>query len=273
MKLIESRYETSRKKAPFLERVSLTWGRWQVLSGSWLKVIAMACMMIDHTASRLFRHAEAFNEPLISLGNHHMTWNYLMWSIGRLAFPLFAFLLVEGFQHTSNRKKYGRNLFVFALISVIPWILTHGGHWYSVFGNVFFTLFFGFLALCAVSQWETERQQNASEAFLSKSNTRLAIQVFACIVAPILLCCDFGSSGVSFILLLYVLRHNRILQAATGCCYLSSRWIAGLAFIPINLYNGRRGFIKGPIAKYLFYAFYPVHLLVLYVFMRLLGIA
>lgn len=246
--------------------------RWQVLSGSWLKVIAMVSMMIDHTASRLFRNMDAFNVPLISLGNHHMTWNYLMWSIGRLAFPLFAFLLVEGFLHTSNRRKYGRNLFVFALISVIPWIMTHGGHWYSIFGNVFFTLFFGFLALCAVSQWETERQQDTPEAILSKSNTRLAIRVFACISAPILLRCDYGSSGVGFILLLYLFRHNRILQTATGCCYLSSRWIAGLAFIPINLYNGRRGFIQGPWAKYLFYAFYPVHLLVLYVFMRLLGI-
>lgn len=246
--------------------------RWQMLSGSCLKVIAMVSMMIDHTASRLFRNMEAFNEPLISLGDHHMTWNYLMWSIGRLAFPLFAFLLVEGFLNTSNRRKYGRNLFVFALISVIPWILTHGGHWYCFFGNVFFTLFFGFLALCALSQWETERQHDSSEAILSKSNTRLAIRIFACIAAPILLRCDYGSCGVGFILLLYLFRHNRILQAATGCCYLSSRWIAGLAFIPINLYNGRRGFIQGPWAKYLFYAFYPVHLLVLYVFMKLFGV-
>ena len=76
---------------------------------------------------------------------------------------------------------------------------------------------------------------------------------------------------VSDTLVLLMLRYNRIFQAAVGCCFLNFRWIAGLAFIPINLYNGQRGFIQGPIAKYLFYAFYPVHLLVLYVFMRLLG--
>jgi hypothetical protein len=232
----------------------------------------MVSMLIDHTASRLLSHAQAFNEPLISMGNHHMTWYYLMRCVGRLAFPIFAFLLVEGFLHTSSRRKYGRNLFVFALLSVIPWIITHGEHWHSCFGNVFFTLFIGFLALCAVSQWETERQQDSSETILSKSNTRLAIRVFACIAAPILLRCDYNNCGVSFILLLYVMRNNSILQAAIGFCFMNLRWIAGLAFIPINLYNGRRGFIQGPVAKYLFYAFYPIHLLVLYVFMRLLGI-
>ena len=240
--------------------------KWQVLSGSWLKVIAMISMVIDHTAYGLLRHVEVLNEPLPIYGNHHMTWYFLMRCMGRSAFPLFAFLLVEGFLHTSNRRRYGWNLFVFALISVVPWLLTFGRHWYNFFGNVFFTLFFGFLALCAVSQWETERQQDSSEAILSKSNTRFAIQVFVCIAAPILLRC-----GVSFILLLYVLRHNRILQTAVGCCFLNLRWIAGLAFIPINLYNGRRGFIQGPWAKYLFYAFYPAHLLILYAFMLLFG--
>lgn len=246
--------------------------RWNVLSGSWLKVIAMASMLIDHTASRLLRHAEAFNEPLISLGNHHMTWYFLMRCVGRLAFPLFAFLLVEGFIHTRSRYKYGRNLLVFAFISAVPWILTHGGHWHSLCQNVFFSLFLGFLALCAVGRWESEREQASDDAILSKINTRLAVRVFACIVAGILLRCDYGECAVSFILLLYVLRHHHILQAAIGCCFLSWRWIAGLAFIPINLYNGKRGFIQGSWAKYFFYAFYPAHLLVLYALMQMLGV-
>ena len=245
--------------------------RWQVLSGSWLKVIAMVSMLIDHTASRVLYQAQAFNEPLISMDGHHMTGYFLMRCVGRLAFPLFAFLLVEGFLHTHDRRKYGRNLLVFAFISVVPWVLTHGVKWSTIFQNVFFTLFFGFLALCAISQWEQEKR-DSSKADRSKSNVRLAIRVFVCIAAPILLRSDYSSCGVSFIVLTYVLRNNCILQAAIGCCFLGSRWIAGLAFIPINLYNGRRGFIQGPWAKYLFYAFYPLHLLVLYVFMRLLGI-
>ena len=84
------------------------------------------------------------------------------------------------------------------------------------------------------------------------------------IAAGILMHTDYGTSGVSFIILLYVLRRNRIFQAAIGCIILPMRWIAGLAFIPINMYNGQRGFIQGPWAKYLFYVFYPLHLLVLY---------
>lgn len=245
--------------------------RWQVLSGSWLKVIAMVSMLIDHTASRLLSHAHSFNEPLISIDDHYVTWYYLMRCVGRLAFPIFAFLLVEGFLHTHDRRKYGRNLLVFAFISVVPWVLTHIVHWYSIFSNVFFTLFFGFLALCAVRQWEIQKQ-DSPEADRSKSNVRLAIRVFACIAAPILLRSDYNACGVSFILLLYVLRNNCIFQTAIGCFFLGSRWIAGLAFIPINLYNGHRGFIQGPWAKYLFYAFYPLHLFVLYIIMQLLGI-
>ena len=227
--------------------------RWHVLSGSWLKIIAMASMLIDHVASQLLRNNFTFTEPLITIGHHSITWYYLLRSVGRLAFPIFCFLLVEGFQHTHDRWKYGRNLFVFALISEIPWNLTHGGHIYGWSQNVFFTLFLGYLALCVVRRWEEDRQ-----------NRHLALRILALIVAGILLRCDYGSCGISFILLLYVLRHNEIFRTAIGCCFLGSRWIAGLAFIPIAFYNGRRGFIQGPFGKYLFYAFYPLHLLALY---------
>lgn len=61
-----------------------------------------------------------------------------------------------------------------------------------------------------------------------------------------------------------LLRHRPLFRAIVGAGMLSWRWIAGLAFIPIGMYNGRRGFIQGPFAKYIFYAFYPLHLLVLY---------
>ena len=232
--------------------------RLQVLSGSALKVLAMVSMAIDHTASYVLRYTDAAWEPLFVLGHHNITYYFLMRCVGRLAFPIFAFLIVEGFLHTRNRRKYGRNLLLFALISEIPWNLTHGGHIYGLSQNVFFTLFLGFLALCVVERWE---RRMPDDNFAPR---RMAIQLFAIIVAGILIRCDYGSSGVSFILLLYVLRHQAILRAAIGCCFLGSRWIAGLSFIPIGMYNGKRGFINRAWSKYLFYAFYPLHLLLLY---------
>ena len=242
--------------------------RWHVLSSSWLKVFAMVSMLIDHVAFVILWYDPAFTEPLLTVGHHSITWYYLMRSFGRLAFPIFCFLLVEGFQHTHDRKKYGRNLLLFALISEIPFNLVHGGHLYGWSQNVFFTLFLGFLALCVVMRWEEERQtvlpQSTISTIFAEHNRRMALRLFALIVAGYLLRCDYGSYGISFILLLYVLRHNEIFRAAIGCCFLGSRWIAGLAFIPMAFYNGRRGFIQGPFGKYLFYLFYPLHLLVLY---------
>ena len=234
--------------------------RWRVLSGSWLKVIAMVSMAIDHVAAYLLRYDPDFTATLFTVGSKQVSWCFLMRCIGRLAFPLFAFLLVEGFLHTHDRVKYGRNLLVFALLSEIPFDLVRRGCLFAAGQNVFFTLFLGFLALYAVDRWESGKD----------SAVHLAIILFSLIGIGILFHTDYGSTGVSFILLLYILRQNRIFQAAIGCCFLGTRWIAGLAFIPINLYNGRRGFIQGPIGKYLFYVFYPLHLLLIYLLRRMM---
>ena len=243
--------------------------RWHVLSGSWLKVIAMVLMLIDHVALFILRYVPEFTEPLMTIGRQTITWYFLLRSVGRLAFPIFCFLLVEGFQHTHDRRKYGRNLLVFALISEIPFNLTYGGHLYGWSQNVFFTLFLGFLALCVVRRWEEVLPQSA---IFAEHNRRMALRLLALIIASYLLRCDYGNCGISFILLLYVLRRNEVLRAAIGCCFLGSRWIAGLAFIPIAFYNGRRGFIQGTFGKYLFYLFYPFHLLALYSIKVALGI-
>lgn len=234
--------------------------RWRVLSGCWLKVIAMVAMAIDHVAAFLLRYDPDFTTALFTVSSRQVSWCFLMRCIGRLAFPLFAFLLVEGFLHTSNRMKYGRNLLVFALISEIPYDLVRRGSLFAAGQNVFFTLFLGFLALYTVDRWESGKD----------SALRLAVILFSLIGIGILFRTDYGSTGVGFILLLYVLRRNRILQTAIGCCYLPMRLIAGLAFIPINLYNGQRGFIQGHIGKYLFYIFYPLHLLAIYLIRRLM---
>ena len=75
---------------------------------------------------------------------------------------------------------------------------------------------------------------------------------------------DYGCAGFGFILMLYLLRETPLYRAVVGTCFFSGGWIAGLAFIPIGMYNGKRGFIQGKALKYAFYAFYPLHLFILY---------
>jgi len=91
--------------------------KFRILSGSALKVLAMIIMLIDHTASFLLRYYTPSNSPLFQIGSTNYSLYRIMRDVGRAAFPIFCFLLVEGFFHTHNRFKYGRNLLIFACIS------------------------------------------------------------------------------------------------------------------------------------------------------------
>lgn len=208
----------------------------RVLSGSMLKLIAVTAMLIDHIASHLIPHSL----PVYTV----------MRCIGRLAFPIFVFLLIEGFLHTRNRLRYGASLLIFALISEIPWNLVHGGEWHYRGQNVFFTLFLGFLGMYAM------------DFFKKRPIVQVAAICALCLTAT-LIKCDYGSSGVVFIILFFALRENEVARPFISFI-LSRPWFVLASFIPISLYNGKRGFIKGKVLKYIFYSFYPVHLLILY---------
>jgi hypothetical protein len=222
--------------------------KYKILSGSALKCIALVTMLIDHIGLHLLRGS---NIVLLRTGQGALTLDYLMRRVGRLSFPIYCFLLTEGFLHTRDRKKYGLNLLIFALISEIPWNLEHTGTLRYPSQNVFFTLFVGYVGLCCLeSLREQPRRQLAALLIL--------------VLAALNLRADYGVAGFGLILLLYVLREQKILQAVLGTCFLSSTWMGGLAFIPINLYNGERGFIRGRVLKYLFYAAYPLHILAIW---------
>ena len=121
--------------------------RYCVLSGSALKLIALLTMLLDHTAEILFSQMQFATDAILSIGSHQITLYWICRMIGRLAFPIYCFLLTEGYTYTHNKRKYGLNLFVFALISEIPWDLEHNGKMFCSGQNVFFTLFLGFLAI------------------------------------------------------------------------------------------------------------------------------
>ena len=225
--------------------------KYRCLSGSALKLLALITMVIDHTASVLLRDSAVV---LLSFGSKSLSLYQAMRTIGRLAFPLYAFLLVEGFQHTRDRRKYGFRLLAFALISEIPWNLEHSGTWTYASQNVFFTLFLGFLGLCL-----TERLAERGSASWKPAGALIGL-----FLVSVLLRADYGCTGFGFILLLYLLRQTPLFRAVVGAGYLSSTWKAGIAFIPISLYNGKRGFIQSRTLGLVFYAVYPLHILLLY---------
>ena len=222
------------------------------ISGSWLKLIAVISMLIDHTASHVFRGMDWAYYCFFQIGHHEITPYFLMRGvIGRWAFPLFAFLIVEGFLHTHDRKRYGINLAAFALISEIPCNLVHANKFFYPGQNVFFTLLLGYLGLCVIERYRDDMK-------------KLAQYLIPLFLLSIVLRSDYGCAGFGFILLIYLLRSNKLLMSIVGSGALPNTFFAGMAFIPIWFYNGERGFVKGKFLKYAFYWFYPVHLLVLY---------
>lgn len=234
--------------------------RHRVLSGSVLKLIAVLSMLIDHTAAHLFAFDPAYNVTLFSVADNPITAYYLMRTIGRLAFPIYCFLLVEGFVYTRDRRRYARNLLVFALISEVPFDLVRQLTPFDVsYQNVFFTLLLGFCGMWAYERFDERRALQA-------------ICVIGLAIISMGLKCDYGERGYALILILYFMRNNAVAKTALGFCATSATWRAGLAFVPINLYNGKRGFVKGPVLKFAFYAFYPVHLLILWQLRLQLGV-
>lgn len=232
----------------------------RVLSGSTLKVFAVITMICDHVSLHILQHYRFAMHPFLG---ENVSLCTVMRIFGRLSFPIFAFLLTEGYRHTSDRRKYGLRLFMFALVSEIPWNLEHCD---SVFmpssQNVFFTLFFGYMGICLADSITDNAEGVPHPALHLILLTAVTVAVNA----------DYGVAGFSFILLLYALGNRPALQAVTGCGVLNSKWIAGLAFFPINMYSGSRGFIRTQFAKLCFYLIYPVHIAVIWIVKKRLSL-
>ena len=126
----------------------------KIISGSHLKILAMLTMLIDHIACFVLSDYPQISHALFTLGTKHVTIYYIMRSIGRIAFPIYCFLLVEGFAHTRDKIRYGINLLLFALISEMPWNFIHSGSLLYSSQNVFFTLLFGYVGLCIIEYYK-----------------------------------------------------------------------------------------------------------------------
>lgn len=226
-------------------------GRYRIFSGSTLKLIALLTMLIDHTAFVLLSQMPSAITAFTQIGSQAISIYEICRMIGRIAFPIYCFLITEGYLHTHDKYRYGVNLLIFAVISEIPWDLEHTGDLTYGKQNVFFTLFLGYLAICLYEKYQHDR-------------VRQLLYLTGLFLLTFILNADYGSTGLLFILFLYIMRNMKVPRALIGCCFFENTWAILAAFIPITMYNGKRGFIKGKAAKYLFYAAYPVHILILY---------
>lgn len=219
------------------------------LSGSTLKLIAIITMLIDHTGATvvraLSRSGYIFSDPKTI---KWITELYQpMRNIGRIAFPIFCFLLVEGFVHTRNVKKYAGRLFLFALISEMPFDFALKNSWFFPDKqNVYFTLLIGLFVLWGITVCQ------------GLGILQLLIMGVGMLTAYYLKT-DYGYRGVFLIEVLYLFRFSRIYQCLGGAAAISWELPAPIAFLPVLFYNGKRGLSL----KYFFYWFYPVHLMIL----------
>lgn len=225
------------------------------ISGSTLKLIAIITMFIDHSGATVI-HAIMSHPAIIADSGRMLFWLQIYdisREIGRLAFPIFCFLLVEGFLHTHDVWKYARRLFLFALISEIPFDIALKTGWYDPGKqNVYFTLLIGLLVLIGIRRITDNDSRNLFLAVVP-----IAIGMYIALKIDT----DYNYKGVFLIAILYLMRHSRLYQCIGGAAAISWELPAPLAFIPVYLYNGKRGLNL----KYVFYWFYPAHLMLLYV--------
>ena len=241
-----------------------------------LKIIALISMFCDHLGDAYLKHFSVLN------------------LIGRLAFPIFAFQISEGYVHTKNIKKYLLRLGIFALISQIPFSLFLnkflGSNPFSL--NVFFTLFLGLLSIYLYDYIKNLFKNKFNSKNDNMENVNIAKSLFLIykllgliIVSLIaytanLLNTDYGAWGVILVFIFYIFKNKNILrfivftllviikyyhsfiQSNFNYIYILMIIATFLPILFIDLYHGK----QGKKIKYLVYWFYPIHLLLFYVF-------
>lgn len=240
------------------------------LTAAVLHIIAMTLMLMDHLWATLLPARE---------------W---LTCAGRVAFPIFAFMAVEGYFHTRSFKKYILRMLLFAVLSEIPFDLMYGGTWfYPVHQNVLWTFLLGLLGV-----WLMEQVRKKGKTWMYLLVCVLV--VLAGLVLGTLCMVDYYGVGVLTVFVFYFLHGRKWcfflgqlaalywlnVELLGGLMYpvqlfgmefeLCQQGLALLALIPIWLYRGRQGYHSKPF-QYLCYAFYPVHMLLLVVVLNFIN--
>ena len=219
-----------------------------------LHIIAMIFMLCDHMWATILDYE----------------W---LTCIGRIAFPIFAFLITEGYIHTSNINKYIKRMVIFAIITEIPFnLMVSASPIYPFHQNVLWTFVISLLTLKYLSF------DNTKNIFKS-----ILIILLAIIIATVTMC-DYFGAGVMMVVGFYIFRKSKLLQLlmmiyvnmillqgysypidiAGYTYYFPQQGFALLSLIFIWLYTGKQGY-HAKWFKIFCYAFYPLHMLILYI--------
>ena len=217
------------------------------LSGNQLKMVALIAMTCDHAGLQLLPQYEIFR------------------FIGRLAFPIFAFMIAEGAKYTKNRTKYFLQMFGLGVICQLVYFFAMG----SLYQCILITFSFSVLLIYTLDH--AMKKKNA-EAWLLFALAFIAT-VFLVEALPHLLPetdyrVDYGIWGVLSPVLVFAApkKLHKLLVLCVPLAFLALigadyQWMAFFALIPLALYNGTRGKWR---MKNIFYIYYPLHLVVIY---------
>ena len=222
-------------------------------------------MLIDHIGAAII--FPLVQDDILPVGMSFNTINtiyHVLRAIGRTAFPIYMFLIAEGFLHTSSKLKYALSLLVFAIISELPYDYAFHGKIDLEHNNVYITLFLALITLWGV---------NALCSYFQEKNLDPTFAMFASILIILIssatatyLHSDYKAYGI-FLAVIFCffkpLYPLNVLAAYLVIASYNTEWQSFPAFILIFLYSQKQGRKLGRY-KYLFYAFYPVHLILLY---------
>lgn len=238
------------------------------ITSAGLHLLAMFFMLLDHMWATV------------------LSWNW-MTCVGRLAFPIFAFMAVEGYFHTRSFRRYLLRLLVFAVVSEIPFNLMYGSSiLYPYHQNVIWTFL---LSLACIRLIEAAKATGKGWIYIAAA---VGATGAGCLLGYLLMP-DYYGAGVLTVLTFYFFRGKRWwcllgqalalywinVELLQGLFYtvsvfgmeleIAQQGLAVLALIPIWMYRGKQG-LHSKAFQYLCYGFYPVHMLVLVGILRIM---
>lgn len=222
------------------------------LTGNQCKILALVAMTIDHIGVQIFPQ-----NPVLHI-------------IGRLAFPIFAYMIAEGAKYTKNRKKYLGTMLALGICFQIVYFFTE----HSLYQSIFITFSLSILLIYALDH---ALKRKTFDAWILLVLLFLVIFFVAYIVPELLVDRDFyidyGIWGILLPVFVYLGKNKweKLALCVIPLFFLSLMFIdqkyAFFALIPLALYNGKRGKLN---MKYLFYIYYPLHLIIIYLYSLLL---